>query len=265
MGLLYGVAVLFAHFYAERIMLPGSTASYEKVDGAFFLETAAGPIQARYWEALSDANLEFLPPEDQYLFEGYTLIYNPGNIQDLGQIEPYARNFCAYGFDVMGYEYPGNGYTPGVGTEAKVYQAAEAAYNYLVHKLHKDPNKIILYGFSLGGGPAVHLATSYPVAGLVLQCVFASAFRVKTYWKLLPIDAFDNLSKIKNAQCPVLLIHSLEDEKVHPVHSKWLAEVVPSCHTFFVPGAHHTNAGHVDPVGYDQALKVFMKNVQSRS
>lgn len=263
LGILYFIGFLFAYFYAERIMLPGSPPSYEDVEGSFFLEGPSGPIQVCYWEKDRDAKIGFLPLEDYHLFSGYTLIYNPGNTQDLGQIEPYARQFCAYGFDVIGYEYPGNGYTPGIGTEQKVYEAAETIYDYLVHSLKKDPSKILLYGFSLGGGPAVHLAAKHEIAGLILECTFASAYRVKTHWKLLPIDAFDNLSKIQNAHCPLLLIHSLDDTKVPPVHSEWLAERVPSSHKFWVAGAQHTNAGHVDPAGYDQALKKFMAEVIS--
>lgn len=264
-GVLYLGGFLFAYFYAERIMLPGSPPSYDHVEGSFFLKSPAGPIQVCYWDREKDAKTDFLPSEDYHLFSEYTLIYNPGNTQDLGQIEPYARQFCAYGFDVIGYEYPGNGYTPGVGTERKVYEAAESVYHYLTDVLGKDPAKILLYGFSLGGGPAVHLATKYSVAGLILECTFASAYRVKTHWKLLPIDAFDNLAKIQDTHCPLLVIHSLEDKKVDPIHSQWLVERVPACHKFWVAGAHHTNAGHVDPVGYDQSLKVFMNEVLSRN
>jgi fermentation-respiration switch protein FrsA (DUF1100 family) len=261
LSLAYLGGILFAYFYAEKIMLPGNPKAYKSVAGAFFIETKLGnAVHACYWQAENDAVKNFLPKSSEGVFKGYSLLYNPGNTQDLSQIEPYARRFCAYGFDVLGYEYPGNGHSEGPGNEAKVYAAAEAAYDYLTQTLGKDPHKIILYGFSLGGGPAVHLAQKSPVAGAILECTFASAFRVKTHWKMLPWDAFDNLAKIKQIKAPLLLVHSLNDQVIDPIHSTWLAAAATApCQTFWVPGAQHTNAGEVDPKGYDAAMRQFRK------
>jgi abhydrolase domain-containing protein 17 len=48
----------------------------------------------------------------------------------------------------------------------------------LTQQLKIPPNRIILYGRSIGGGSATELATKHPIAGLILESTFTSAFRV---------------------------------------------------------------------------------------
>lgn len=55
------------------------------------------------------------------------------------------------------------GHSEGFPTEPGVYRDAEAALNVLVERhqeLGIDPNKIFLFGRSLGGAVAIHLATT---------------------------------------------------------------------------------------------------------
>ena len=51
------------------------------------------------------------------------------------------------------------------------------ALNYLTETKGIPHNRIILYGRSLGGGPATDLASRFPVGGLILEQTFASVYR----------------------------------------------------------------------------------------
>ena len=249
----YGGMALFAYLKADSLMFPCPPPSYETIPGSFPLPLPSGGIiTARYWPCTSGPT-------------PYTLIYSPGNAQDLGKVVNYAKQFASKGFNVLGYEYPGCGHTPGTPTEALIYEAAEAAYSYVNQTLGVADSAIVLYGFSLGGGPSVELAIHHPVAGLILEGTFASAFRVMTHWKMLPWDCFDNLAKISQVKCPILIIHGLEDTTVPPYHSEWLIKAATApLVTLFVPGAHHSNAGHIDPIGYDKALVEFRQLMHNK-
>lgn len=250
-GLSYLGILLFAYFKANGLMFPCLPPSYEKVEGSFYLTLPSGQkIQACYWPAAGEPS-------------PYVLIYSPGNAQDLGQIVDYAHRFTQLGVNVIGYEYPGMGYTPGEPSEATVYEAINGVYDYVLNTLQVSPQHVLLYGFSLGGGPSVELASKKPVGGVILEGTFASAFRVMTYYRLLPWDAFDNLSKIRHIKAPILIIHGSADTTVLPVHSEWLIKAIQAPYvSLFVAGAHHSNAGDVDPAGYYHAWLRFMELVK---
>jgi fermentation-respiration switch protein FrsA (DUF1100 family) len=90
------------------------------------------------------------------------------------------------------------------------------------------PEDIVVYGRSVGGGPAVELASQQNVAGLVLESTFMSAYRVMTRWRILPGDKFDNIEKMVGVSCPVLIIHGQNDGVIPLRHGKLLYEAVPS-------------------------------------
>jgi pimeloyl-ACP methyl ester carboxylesterase len=73
------------------------------------------------------------------------------------------------------------------------------------------PERIILYGYSVGTGPSVYLAARRPVAGLILESPFVSTFRVMTKIPLFPVDKLRNLHEIKRVHCPVLVLHGTRD------------------------------------------------------
>ena len=46
-------------------------------------------------------------------------------------------------------------------------------YSYVTGELGVPPERLILWGRSVGGGPSVHLASRHPVAGMVLEATFS--------------------------------------------------------------------------------------------
>ena len=113
-------------------------------------------------------------------------------------------------------------------------------------------------GGSRGGGPAVELATHEPVAGLVLQSTFMSAFRVVTRRKFLPFDQFKNLEKLERVNCPVLVMHGTADEVIAFCHGEALyaAAKEPKSH-LWIEGAKHNDFTAVAGERFWQALRQF--------
>ncbi|XP_043813900.1 alpha/beta hydrolase domain-containing protein 17C-like isoform X5 [Manihot esculenta] len=71
---------------------------------------------------------------------------------------------------------------------------------------------LILYGQSVGSGPTLHLASRLEkLRGVVLHSAILSGIRVlcpikMTFW----FDIYKNIDKIRQVNCPVLVIHFAE-------------------------------------------------------
>jgi len=152
----------------------------------------------------------------------YTLLFSHGNAEDMGYDTSYLEALRNAGFSVFAYDYQGYGTSEGKPSEQHLYDDEEAAYQYLTSNLHVPPSRIIPFGRSLGAAAAVDLAAKHPVAGLIMESAFTSAFRVLTKFPILPFDKFPNLAKIKKVHSPVLVIHGKSDDIISFYHGQTL-------------------------------------------
>lgn len=148
-----------------------------------------------------------------------TILYSHGNAEDLGLILPLLDRMAeACVADVFAYEYPGYGLSEGSPSEENCYLAIDAAYSFLVHDLQVDPRRIVAFGRSIGSGPTVDLVSRHPeIRGMVLQspvesvvAVFGNVAASMGY----NIDMFRNYEKMDSVECPVLVMHGMEDQVV---------------------------------------------------
>jgi len=188
----------------------------------------------------------------------HVLLFGHGNKMDLGTAEDRLRQYREHGWSVFAYEYPGYGTSTGSPSEAGCCAALASAYAFLTGIKEIPPEKIVLYGLSLGAGPAVDLASREPVGGLIVEGAFLSAFRVITRWRILPWDRFENIAKIGKVRAPLLSIHAQEDQTVPFVHGRLLNEAHhgPKQH-LWVAGAGHNNILEVAAADYWDALERY--------
>src|SRR5439155_12827682 len=98
-----------------------------------------------------------------------------GNGETIGAIWPVIRDFRPAEAALLVVDYPGYGASGGRATEAGMYEAADLAYNALVARPEIDPQRIYVYGRSLGSVAATHVADTHEVAGVILESPFTSA------------------------------------------------------------------------------------------
>jgi fermentation-respiration switch protein FrsA (DUF1100 family) len=157
---------------------------------------------------------------------GFWILHLHGNADSAfsaGQIG-HAKKLRELGFNVLAFDYRGFGKSPGQPTETNVYEDSQAAFQWLIDA-GVPPAKIIVWGHSLGSGPAVELATRHQVAGLVLFGAFTSVDDVAaaTYpW--LPVRwvvgiHFDNLQRMRNVHVPVVIAHAVTDLTIPISHA----------------------------------------------
>jgi abhydrolase domain-containing protein 17 len=172
----------------------------------------------------------------------YTLLYNHGNGEDMGDDMPILEDYRRAGFAVLAYDYNGYGRSAGRASETAVYRNAEAAYDFLTGKLQVSPERVISFGQSLGAAAAIHLASSRPVAGLIAQAPFLSAFRLVTQVPIVPWDKFNNARVIRSVHCPVLIAHGRNDEVIPFWHGERIYQLAnqPKAH-IWLDGAGHND------------------------
>lgn len=193
----------------------------------------------------------------------FTVLYFHGNAEDLGSVEPFLAELRdRLGVSVLAWDYRGYGRSGSRPAEPSTLRDARTVAAYAAEHLGVPPERIILYGWSLGGGPAVALAAGRRYAGLILQSSFTSAFRVMTRVRLLPFDKFDNLAKIGRISCPLLVIHGTADRVIPFSHGKSLyaAAAGPKSH-LRVEGAGHNDLIETAGDAYWQALDGFVRGL----
>lgn len=133
------------------------------------------------------------------------------------------------GLNVLAVDYRGYGTSDArPPNEAGLYADARGSYNWLLETRRVLPGRVIIYGQSLGSGPATELATQVPAAGLVLEGAFtAVADRgAELYWWLpvrwIATQRFANVEKIGRVRMPKLLMHAVDDEVIPYPHGRRL-------------------------------------------
>lgn len=203
------------------------------------------------------------------------LLYFHGNGINIGANVAHAYRFHQLGFSVLLMDYRGYGRSEGgFPTEARVYQDAAAAWDYLVLGKQIKPSEIFLYGHSLGGAIAIDLAVKHPdAAGLIVEGSFTSIRNMvehqDRFW-MFPVDLllsqrFDSISKVRSLQMPVLFIHGTGDGIVPAAMSQQLyAAANEPKELLLIPEAGHNDVAEVAGSQYLHAVQKFVQQVRIR-
>ncbi|KAI3990689.1 hypothetical protein MKX01_022989 [Papaver californicum] len=178
-------------------------------------------------------------------FARFTILYSHGNAADLGQMQELFIELRAHlRVNIMSYDYSGYGASSGKPSEFNTYYDIEAVYNCLKRDYGTKQEDIILYGQSVGSGPTCHLASRLPrLRAVILHSAILSGIRVLYPVKVtLWFDIFKNIDKIRNVNCPVLVIHGTSDDIVDWSHGKRLWELSKEKYDpLWIKGGGHCN------------------------
>lgn len=196
------------------------------------------------------------------------LLYLHGNFRNISNNPGHAARLHSMGYNLLLVDYRGYGKsTGGAPTESKVYEDAEAAWNYLTTQRAVPPQRAFIYGLSLGGAIAIDLAVRHPeAAGLIAENTFTSMSDMgKRDYGYLPVDwllnqRFDSLDKVGKLKIPVLFIHGTWDRKVPHQMSRQLFDKAPQPKLMkLIEGGEHINNSSVAWVEYRDTLNAFVQ------
>jgi fermentation-respiration switch protein FrsA (DUF1100 family) len=139
----------------------------------------------------------------------------------LDELEPLR----AFGVSVLLVEYPGYGRSAGSPSQASITEAMVLAYDLAASRPDVDPERIVGWGRSLGGGAVCALSRERRLAALVLESTFTSVRSMARRFGLprfLVRDPFDNADALRGFAGPVLVVHGERDEIIAPDHARAL-------------------------------------------
>jgi alpha-beta hydrolase superfamily lysophospholipase len=239
------------YFFGEKFIYFPPAPSYSDNEKIIKLKTSTGEKISSFFYKNPEAD--------------YTILYCHGNAEDIGFFfNPILNRLYKLNFSVFVFDYNGYGTSQGKPSEKKTYDDARAAYKYVVEELKIPPEKIILYGHSLGAAVAIDLAANNKVAGVILEAPFISAFRVITQLPLFPFDRYINISKIDKLKSPVLVMHGKKDEVIPFWHGKKIFENVGAPKlSLWVDDADHINLAATAGIKHDNIIREFVALVKN--
>lgn len=186
----------------------------------------------------------FAPPVDGHLPVVVVFHGNGGSIASSGHI---ARAMLDEGYGVFLSEYRGYAGNPGSPTEDGLYNDGRGALGWLKEKGF-GPDRLALYGESIGSGVAVQLASETQPKYLIVQSGFNSAVEVALrLYTVLPArlflqDRYESKKKIGKVKSDLLVIHGDKDTLIPIDLAKDLFDTANEPKVFMtVPGAGHND------------------------
>ena len=210
--------------------------------------TAADGVKLSAW---------YVPVKDA---KGTALILH-GNARNMGSDMDVIEMFPAMGWNVLILDYRGFGKSQGVPTEEGTYLDAQAAWDWLVKVRGESPERIVIVGRSLGAAIAAHLASRNPAGGLMLEAAFTTLTEVgQERYPLFPVKLlskfrYETRSYLKETVCPVLIIHSRDDEIIPFHHAEALYAAAPGKKTLVEIGGPHRG-------GYQPTRGIYLRGVE---
>jgi hypothetical protein len=197
-------------YLAQRSML------YHPRPTHFFPAAAGLPATEEFVETKDGERviLWHVPPQD----DRPVVIYFPGNAEIIAMRAGHHRALIADGIGLIALSYRGYMGSTGSPTEAGLLRDAEAAYQFAAQRY--APDRIVLWGHSLGSGVAVALAAAHPVGKIILEAPFTSTADVAaSLFPFVPVrwlmlDQFRSDERIAQVTVPLLVLHGERDAVV---------------------------------------------------
>ncbi len=173
------------------------------------------------------------------------ILYYKGNSKSFTEENERYERFVADGYGFLAFDYRGFPASPGDISEANILTDALAAHDWLAAQTDAP---ILIWGRSLGSGPATYVASQRDATALLLETPFLSAVNVAAErYPVLPVglvmqDQFRNDLWIENVAEPVLIAHGTADRTIDVTNGERLYALAPNPNALWiVEGADHSD------------------------
>lgn len=207
-----------------------------------------------------------------------TILFLHGNAQNISTHLRAVWWLPHYGYNVFLFDYRGFGYSQGEPSLAGLHQDVPAALDYLFDELPVDPDRVILYGQSLGASLAVTAAPRSrhfdQLRGVVIEGAFTGYRQVarealSDWWLTWPLQwplsftitgdyrAIVHIADI--SPIPLLIIQGADDQVIAAHHGADLFEAARQPKQRWVV----ENAGHNNVLSGETARRKFIDYLKS--
>ena len=200
----------------------------------------------------------------------FTVLFFHGNGGNITHRLDSINFFCNLGVNVFIFDYRGYGQSQGKTTEQGTYDDAMAAYNWLREKKKIEPENIIMFGRSLGGSVAAWLGARVEANSVVIESGLTSFVDMgkKFYWympvKLFARYSYRTIDYVKDLKCPVMFIHSRDDEIVPFEFGQQLYSAANEPKEFVEISGGHNDGFLISAEIYKNAWRNWLKFLEQR-
>ncbi len=196
------------------------------------------------------------------------VLLHPGNSGDiLGKLS-FIRTLLDAGVSVFTYEPRGFGLSDGKPSVSSVCEDGVLAFDFLTETQGYKPERIVIYGVSLGAAVATYVSSKRQAAGLILQSGFSSLERIAKEsvpllniypsW-LFPQPSMNTAATLAKHHVPLLIMHGGMDEVIPIAHSRRIFASASYPKQFVIcPHSTHTNVDRRDRKMFISALSEFI-------
>ncbi len=157
-----------------------------------------------------------------------TILFCHGNARNISADISVLAMFRQLGFSSFAFDYRGYGKSDGAPDEKGTYLDAAAAWDHLLSERGVPKEDLLVWGRSLGSAIAADLAVAKKPAALVIEASFSSLPDIAAdLYPHFPVRwlvryKYDVAARLPRLECPVLIVHSREDELVPFRHAERL-------------------------------------------
>ena len=159
-----------------------------------------------------------------------TVIFFGGNAMRVEDIIYEFRDLPAHDINVLLMDYRGYGLSTGKPHTNSFKRDAQKIFDAAASHPSTDPDRITVWGISLGTGIALHLAAAKTPEKVILFAPFTSTTDIaREAYPFAPVSMLlkhklDNLALAPYLKLPVLIVHGEDDNQINPSHSEKIAE-----------------------------------------
>lgn len=159
--------------------------------------------------------------------DALTYLYFHGNANGLDRRTNRFRFMTADGSGLVAFSYRGYGGSDGAPTETGIHADAETIYAEITKTV--PPERLVIFGESLGSGVALNLARKVKARAVILDSPYLSILaRGQASYPWLPVswlltDTFRSDQWIREVKTPVFVFHGTADTVVPVTDSEKLA------------------------------------------
>jgi uncharacterized protein len=190
------------------------------------------------------------------------IFYLHGNAGSLDNWGDVAKRYTDLHYNVFILDYPGYGKSEGaIDSKLQLFEAIQTAYNEMKTRFQED--SIVVLGYSIGTGPAAHLAATNHPKLLILQAPYYSLTDMMRHtYPIIPTFLlkynFETNKYLKDCKMPVVIFHGDRDEVIYYGSSLKLKDDLKTGDTLItLKGQGHN--GITDNLDYIAAIKTILR------
>lgn len=195
---------------------------------------------------------------------GPAVLYFHGNAEIIDHLDRVSNLWPRLDVSLLLTEYRGYGRAAGAGKPSQAALVADGVrfFDVLAEQPEVDPERIVIHGYSLGGGVAAQVAARRKPAALILEATFTSIADFAWSYGVPPFltrHPFRTDQILPDLGVPIFITHGRRDTIIPVRHGRQLHSLVPTSTYLELDCGHLNLPGAAPEDSYREELRNFLR------